>query len=88
MARRMVVVEGSFGHAKERHSHHRTPWRGQWKVQVQCYMVAAIQNLKKLLKWAWNDAAPGAKRLIMPATTPILRSEGGMPRLFWTILEV
>lgn len=58
MARRMAVVEGSFGIAKEQHCHRRTRWRGKWKMQVQCYLVASIQNLKKLLKWAWNLVEP------------------------------
>lgn len=77
MTRRMTVVEGSFGEAKERHGHHRTRWRGCWKVQVQCWLVASIQNLKKLLKWAWNDAAPVAGRIVLAKSglsMPLLRT--------------
>lgn len=49
--RRLVVAEGSFAHAKEHHAHRRTRWRGLDGMQVQCYLVAAVQNLKKWLKY-------------------------------------
>ena len=65
LRRRMHVAEGSFAEAKNAHGHQRTRWRGRWKMQAQCYLVAAIQNLKKLLKWAWKDAETGGKRLTL-----------------------
>ena len=56
MGRRMAVVEGGFGDAKEYRGHRQAQWRGLEKMQIQCYLVATAQNLKKLLKYAWKDA--------------------------------
>ena len=61
LKRRMTVVEGSFAHAKGQHAHHRSRWRGLKKMQVQCFLVATAQNLKKLLKYAWNPKMATAK---------------------------
>jgi transposase len=55
--RRMTVVEGSFSEAKLRCAHTRARWRGLLKMQIQCYMVAAVQNLKKLLTYGWKRAS-------------------------------
>ncbi|MFH1863036.1 MAG: IS1182 family transposase [bacterium] len=49
--RRLAVAESSFSHAKRRHAHGRARWRGLLSMQIQCYLVAAVQNLKKLLKY-------------------------------------
>lgn len=59
--RRMVVAEGCFAHAKEHHAHRRARWRGLDGMQVQCYIVAAVQNLKKLLKYGCNPIPIEAK---------------------------
>jgi len=37
MNRRMATIEGSFGNAKDHHAHRRARWRGQEKMQIQCY---------------------------------------------------
>jgi transposase len=61
MKRRMAIIEGSFGDAKEQHAHSRSRWRGIAKMQIQCYLVATAQNIKKLLKYAWNPLKQSAK---------------------------
>ena len=58
--RRMTVIEGSFGEAKQFCAHDRARWRGRFKMQTQCYLVAAVQNLKKLLTYAWKQTTSGA----------------------------
>jgi transposase len=49
MGRRRSVAEGSFAEAHTRHHHRRCRWRCRWRVQVQAYLVATVQNLKKLI---------------------------------------
>jgi len=31
-------------------NHRRCRWRRRWRVQIQCYLVATVQNLKKLIQ--------------------------------------
>jgi IS5 family transposase len=50
MKRRLHRAEGRFAHAHVRHGHRRCRWRGRWRVQIQCYLVAATQNLWKLAR--------------------------------------
>ncbi len=45
---RMWKMEGIFAEAKEHHGMRRARYRGRWKVQVQVYMTATVQNLKRL----------------------------------------
>jgi hypothetical protein len=85
MRRRMAVVEGSFGQAKNWHGHHRTRWRGRWKVQVQCYLVAAIQNLKILLQWAGKPAGNGGGILAKTDFARIAVSVCGFLTRFWRV---
>ena len=41
--------EGLFAESKENHCLARAKYRGRTKVQVQAYMIAIVQNLKRLL---------------------------------------
>ena len=41
-------LEGLFSGAKLQHGLRRAKYRGMWKVQVQTYMTAFVQNLKRL----------------------------------------
>jgi transposase len=66
LKRRMTVIEGSFAEAKLYRAHARARWRGQAKMQIQCYLVAAAQNLKKLLTYAWKYAPSGVENGIIP----------------------
>jgi transposase len=50
MARRKAKVEGSFADAANNHGFKRARWRGLTMVQIQNHMIAAIQNLRKLLR--------------------------------------
>ncbi|BFM05709.1 IS1182 family transposase [Halioxenophilus aromaticivorans] len=47
-ARRKETVERSFADAKQLHNYRYARFRGQSKVQAQCLMVAAAQNMKKI----------------------------------------
>lgn len=48
MGRRRTVAEGSFAEAHTRMDHWRCRWRRRWRVQIQAYLVATAQNIKKL----------------------------------------
>jgi len=49
MARRRATVEGSFADAANNHGFKRARWRGHAMVEIQNLMIAAIQNLRKLV---------------------------------------
>lgn len=46
---RMWKLEGLIGEAKNRHLLNRAKYRGRLKVQIQAYITATVQNLKRLL---------------------------------------
>jgi transposase len=51
LGRRKSRAEGSFAEAHVRMNHRRCRWRRRWRVQMQCYMVAMVQNAKKLARY-------------------------------------
>lgn len=68
--RRQHLAEGSFADATNNHGFKRARWRRLWRVRIQDYLIAAIQNVKILLKHLLKPAhAPAAA---MPATVPSL----------------
>jgi transposase len=64
MAKRKVWVEPLFGEAKDWHGLERFRLRGLWKVNIEALLIAAGQNLKRLLRqrgWGrrpWPNGAP------------------------------
>lgn len=50
MRERRWKVEGIFAEAKNNHGLSRAKYRGRKKVQIQAFMTATIQNIKRLLK--------------------------------------
>ena len=42
-------MEGSFAEAKENHCLDRSRYRGLSKMQIQAYMIAVVQNLKRMV---------------------------------------
>lgn len=50
MMRRRTVAEGSFAEAHTLMDHWRCRWRRLHRVQIQAYLAATAQNIKKLLK--------------------------------------
>jgi transposase len=47
---RQWKIEGLFGEAKVHHGLRRARYRGRAKMQIQAYMVATVQNLKRLME--------------------------------------
>lgn len=52
--RRKETVERSFADGKELHGHRYARFRGLMKVQAQCLLSAACQNMKKIALLAWR----------------------------------
>jgi transposase len=75
--RRQHVMEGSFADAANNHGSGRARWRGMWRQRIQSCLIAAVQNLRILLKRAGGAPAKGAARL--PGSTgPQRRIESGL----------
>lgn len=49
-ARRKHLMEGSFADASNNHGFKQARWRGLWRQQIQDWLIAAVQNLRILLK--------------------------------------
>ena len=49
LSERMWKCEGLFAEAKQYHGFARAKYRGRSKVQIQAYLCAIVQNLKRLL---------------------------------------
>jgi transposase len=49
LGRRKYRAEGSFADASNNHGYKRARWRGIAKMQIQNLMIAAVQNIRKLL---------------------------------------
>ena len=49
VSQQMWKSEGLFAEAKQYHGLSRAKYRGRAKVQIQAYLCAIVQNLKRLL---------------------------------------
>ena len=58
MGRRQYKAEGSFADGANNYGFKRARWRGTEKVKIQNLMIAAIQNLGKLLRYGQNNGKP------------------------------
>jgi transposase len=67
--RRKWLMEGSFADATNHHLK-RSRWRRLWRQQIQNLLIAAVQNIRKLIsRPKWSPAYSSA----MPAPTETLR---------------
>jgi transposase len=57
--RRQYLMEGSFADAANNHGFKRSRWRRLWRQQIQDYLIAAIQNIRILLRRAVGKPAAG-----------------------------
>lgn len=48
--RRMTLIEGSFGQAAQNHHFKRARYRRLWRQCIQDHLIAAVQNIKKLIR--------------------------------------
>jgi len=64
LARRKAKAEGSFADATNNHGFKRARWRGLIKMRIQNLLIAAIQNLRKLLRELGRGAAPATVAVV------------------------
>lgn len=61
---RQHLMERSFARGK-RYGYDRSRWRGLWRVQIQEYLTAAIQNIQALIRYAKGPARMAMTGAIM-----------------------
>jgi transposase len=71
--RRQHLAEVSFADAANNHGFKRARWRRLWRVQIQDWLIAGIQNIKILLKQLLKPAASIAA-VLRVLTAPRARS--------------
>jgi hypothetical protein len=49
--RRMTPVEGSFGQASQNHHLKHARYRRLWRQAIQDHLIAAVQNVKKIVRY-------------------------------------
>jgi IS5 family transposase len=64
-ASRKETVERSFADARELHGHRYARFRGLAKVQAQCLLSAACQNMKKMALLLARKARKGENPLFL-----------------------
>lgn len=55
--RRKHLMEGSFADARNNQGFKRARWRGLWRQQIQDWLIAAVQNLRILMRRSGKQAA-------------------------------
>ena len=63
-------MEGSFADAANNHGFKRSRWRGLWRQQIQDWLIAAVQNLRILMKRIGGQADPAAGGVILFRNEP------------------
>jgi transposase len=63
LGRRKYKAEGSFADAANNHGFKRARWRGFAGMAIQNLMIAAIQNLRKLMRFLSNRPVAGTANL-------------------------
>ena len=64
MARRKHKAEGSFADAANNHGFKRSRFRGIEKAEIQNLMIAATQNLRKLMRYIGRKPASQISNLV------------------------
>ena len=82
-ARRWHLLEGSFGRAASEHGFKRARWRRLWRQQIQDWLIAAVQNVKLLLRAGGKTMESGAaaRRAVIFAFHNALLSAKWPPRV-------
>jgi transposase len=58
--RRQYLLEGSFGRAASEHGFKRSRWRRLWRQEIQDWLIAAVQNVKLLVRAGGKRSESGA----------------------------
>lgn len=68
MKQRLHISEGRFAEAHVRYDHRKCRWRRRWRVQIQCYLVALVQNITRLARHAKPRRQLGVMKQIALST--------------------
>ena len=70
-------MEGIFAEAKPPHGMRRARYRGRAKMQIQVYMTATVQNLKRFAGSLFDDLTiilrKFLRKFLRPALAPLRR---------------
>ena len=85
---RQWKMEGIFAEGKDNHGLDRARYRGRAKMQIQAYMIAVVQNLKRMVGYV--PAIEVALQQEMPGTLGSLFSDNFIAKLrqifhFWRV---
>ena len=72
---RAPAIEGVFAEAKQRHGLRRAWRRGLSKMRIQCLLIAAVINFKRLIT-------------LLPSNSASLRADYALIRLLWALLNL
>ena len=69
-------MEGSFAQAANAYHFKRSRWRRLWRQRIQAWLIAAVQNIGKLIRYSRRppghaQGAMEAKMLILTFSTPL-----------------
>jgi transposase len=79
--RRQHVMEGSFADAHNNHGAKRARWRGLWRQKIQSWLIAAVQNLRVLLR----HQVSGPVRVAAGALVGNPGGGGSLERVGWIL---
>jgi IS5 family transposase len=80
MTRRQIRAEGSFADAANQHGFKRARWRGLDKVRIQNLLIAAAQNVRKLIRTRGpDDTAPH------PSAASVSAPNSASVSYFWPV---
>lgn len=71
LKRRKTIMEGSFADGANNHGLKRARWRGQERMEIQDYLIAAVQNIRIMAKVWLKRAGTGGHGLLPPIQTAL-----------------
>jgi hypothetical protein len=84
MRKRQVWVEPLFAEAKAWHGLRRFRLRGLENVNGEALLIAAGQNLKRLLsRWGWGRPVPERCRRVRPPGSPASANPDAVTEALW-----
>jgi transposase len=74
--RRQHLMEGNFAEAANEHGFKRSRWRRLWRQKIQDYLIAAVQNVRRLMEHA-------KKRTRGAGAVNLVALREGLAAVFW-----
>ena len=84
--RRQHVMEGSFADAFNNHGAKRARWRGLARQRIQSWLIAAVQNLRLLLRHQVSGPKTAAAALTAAAEAGLFSRVAGQMAAFRVLL--